>query len=199
MVGYSASCILHIIHTLFVWVETSQLVLYFTVYLELAAMWIINYAILCVRMLSACIQRVVTSQTTYEWQHLIGQRQDSTEYPWWFYIRILNADTKHGVAEATRMADFTVWPSNDNNNRIDFGNSDVEVITTHSKDIWENSDVKIDDALTEWDIMIKSNLYGRQVEAGELKYVPYIYFWIRSTYSLICLCNIRDISRLTQR
>ena len=46
--------------------------------------------------------------------------------------------------------------SRDNNDRIDFGNSDVEVITTHFKDIRENSDVKIDDALTEWD-MIKTN------------------------------------------
>jgi len=35
----------------------------------------------------------------------------------------------------------------------------------------ENSDVKIDDALTEWD-MIKSN-FIRQVEAGQHEYEPY--------------------------
>jgi len=44
---------------------------------------------------------------------------------------------------------LTAWPSPDNNDRIDFGNSDVEVITTHRKDISENSNVKIGDALTE--------------------------------------------------
>ena len=38
---------------------------------------------------------------------------------------------------------------NYNNDRIGFGNSDVEVITTYFKDIPENSDVKIVDALTE--------------------------------------------------
>jgi len=43
--------------------------------------------------------------------------------------------------------------SNDKYYRIDFGNIDVEVITTHFKDIRENSDVKIDDALTEWDMI----------------------------------------------
>ena len=52
--------------------------------------------------------------------------------------------------EATRIADFIAWPSHDDNDRIDFGNSNVGVITTHFKDIRENSDVKIDDALTEY-------------------------------------------------
>jgi len=61
--------------------------------------------------------------------------------------------------EATRIADFTAWPSHDNIDRIDFGKSDIEVITTHFKDLHENSDVKIDDALTEWDT-IKSNFHG---------------------------------------
>jgi len=65
-----------------------------------------------------------------------------------------------------RIADFTTWPSHDNNDRIDLGNSDVEVITTNFMDTPEKSDVKIDDWLmTEWD-MIKSTIYGRQVEAG---------------------------------
>ena len=82
------------------------------------------------------------------------------------------ADTKQRVVEATRIADFTAWSSHNNNDRTDFGNIDAEVITTHFKDIRENSDVKIDDALTEWD-MIKSNFYGRQVEAGQHKYEPY--------------------------
>jgi len=64
--------------------------------------------------------------------------------------------------EATRIADFTAWSSHDNNDAIDFANSNVEVlqVTTHFRDIPENDDVKIDDALTEWD-MIKSNFYGR--------------------------------------
>jgi len=73
--------------------------------------------------------------------------------------------------DASRTADFTAWPSHDNNDRIDFGNSDVDVITTHFMDICENSDVKIDDGLTEWD-MIKSN-FIRQVEAGQHEYKPY--------------------------
>jgi len=60
----------------------------------------------------------------------------------------------------------------DNNDRTDFGNSDVEVITSHFKDICENSDVKIDDALTEWDVM-KSNFDRRQDDAGQHKYEPY--------------------------
>ena len=51
------------------------------------------------------------------------------------------------------------------------GKSDVEVITTHFKEIRENSDVKIDDAMTEWDV-IKSNFYRRQVGAGQRKYEP---------------------------
>jgi len=37
--------------------------------------------------------------------------------------------------------------------------------------------VKIDDALTELDT-IRSNLYGRQVEAGQHKYEPYIINYI---------------------
>jgi len=45
--------------------------------------------------------------------------------------------------------DVTAWPAHDNSDRIDLGNSDVEVITTHFKDIRENNDAKIDDALTE--------------------------------------------------
>ena len=53
------------------------------------------------------------------------------------------------------MADFIAWSSQDNHDRIDFGNSDVEVITSHFKNIGENNDVKIDDALTKWD-MVKS-------------------------------------------
>jgi len=53
----------------------------------------------------------------------------------------------------------------------------VEVITTHFKDICENSDVKIDDTLTEWD-KIKSHFDGRQVEAGQHKYEPYIINYI---------------------
>ena len=65
--------------------------------------------------------------------------------------------TKQEVVEAIRIADCTAWPSHENNDRIDFGFSDVEVITTHFNDVSENSDVKIDDALTEWD-MIKTNL-----------------------------------------
>ena len=44
---------------------------------------------------------------------------------------------------------------------------------TSRKDRCENSDVKIDDALTEWDT-IKLNLYGRQAEAGQHKYEAYI-------------------------
>jgi len=59
--------------------------------------------------------------------------------------------------EATRIADFTAWPLHDNNDRIDFGNSDVEVSTTHFKGIHEHTDVMIDDVLTEWEIM-KFNL-----------------------------------------
>jgi len=77
----------------------------------------------------------------------------------------------------TRIADFTAWPSHDNNNRIDFGDSDVEVITVHFKDIYEDSDVKIDDALTEWDMM-KSNFYERQFEAGQYKYETYSIYYI---------------------
>ena len=50
--------------------------------------------------------------------------------------------------EATITTDCIAWPSHDNNDSIGFGNRDVEVITTHFKDICENSDVKIDDALT---------------------------------------------------
>jgi len=42
---------------------------------------------------------------------------------------------------------------------FDFGNNIVEVIITHFKNIRENSNVKIDDAVIEWDI-IKSNFYG---------------------------------------
>jgi len=49
--------------------------------------------------------------------------------------------------------------------------------TIHFKYICENSDVKIDDVLTEWD-MIKSNMYGRQAEAGQHKYEPYIIKYI---------------------
>ena len=64
---------------------------------------------------------------------------------------------------------FTACSSHDNSDRTDFGNSDVEVITTHFKNICENSDVKIDDALTEWD-MTKSNFHGRHVQAGQHKY-----------------------------
>ena len=64
--------------------------------------------------------------------------------------------------DAITITDFIAWPSYDKNDRIDFGNSDIEVITTHFNDIRENSDVKIDDALTEWD-MTKSNFYGRLV------------------------------------
>jgi len=62
--------------------------------------------------------------------------------------------------EASRIADFIAWPSHDNIDRIDFGNSDVKVITTHFKNI---RDVKIDDALTERDVT-KSNFYRRQVD-----------------------------------
>jgi len=39
--------------------------------------------------------------------------------------------------EATRIVDLTAWPSHDNNERIDFGNNNFEVITTHFKDICE--------------------------------------------------------------
>jgi hypothetical protein len=46
------------------------------------------------------------------------------------------------------------------------GNSDVEVITTHFREIHGNSDVKIDDTLREWD-MLKSNFDRRQVEASQ--------------------------------
>ena len=47
--------------------------------------------------------------------------------------------------EATRIVDFTAWPSHDNTDRIDFGKNYVGVITTYFKDICENSDVKIAD------------------------------------------------------
>ena len=63
--------------------------------------------------------------------------------------------------EATRIADFTAWPSHDNNDRIDFGNSDLEVSTTHFKGTRENTDVKIDDALTEWDMMKSNFMEGK--------------------------------------
>jgi len=58
--------------------------------------------------------------------------------------------------EAKRIADFTAWPSHDNNERNHFGNSYDGIITTHFKNIRENSDVKIHDVLTDWN-MIKSN------------------------------------------
>ena len=58
--------------------------------------------------------------------------------------------------EAAKIETFTAWPSHDNNDRIDFGNSDIEVISNHFKDIRENNDVKIGGALTEWGT-IKSN------------------------------------------
>ena len=35
------------------------------------------------------------------------------------------ADTKHGVVNASRIADSTAWPSHDNNDRIYFGKSNV--------------------------------------------------------------------------
>ena len=62
---------------------------------------------------------------------------------------------------------------------IDFGNNNVEVITTHFKDIRENSDVKIDDALTEWD-MIKSNLNQANTN---INYTIYILL----TFVFVCL------------
>ena len=80
--------------------------------------------------------------------------------------------------DASRNPDLTAWPSHDNNDRIDVGNCDVEVITTHFKDIRENSDVQIEDALTEWD-MIKTNFHGRQVEAGQQKYELYNITYIK--------------------
>ena len=59
------------------------------------------------------------------------------------------------------IANLTDCRSHENNDMIYFRNSDVGVITTQFKDIHENGDVKIDDALTEWD-MIQFNIYGRQ-------------------------------------
>jgi len=41
------------------------------------------------------------------------------------------SETIQGVVEATRIIDLTAWPLHDNNDRIDFGNSDVEFITTY--------------------------------------------------------------------
>ena len=52
---------------------------YFMDQFELAATWIINYAIVYTRMLSECVWRVVTSQTTYEWPHFTGHQ--SLWYP----------------------------------------------------------------------------------------------------------------------
>jgi len=88
-------------------------------------------------------------------------------------FKVKFADNKHGVVEAITIADLTAWPSHDNNDRIDFGDSDAEVITTHFKDIRENDDVKVDDASTEWD-MTKYNFHGRKVQAGQHNYEPYI-------------------------
>ena len=101
-------------------------------------------------------------------------------------------------SQGTKIGYFTVWPSHDNSDSIDLFCSDVgditthlddihenngvKVITTHLMDIHENSDVKIDDALTEWDI-IKYNVYGRKVEAGQYKYEPYIIHYIVVVYS----------------
>jgi len=42
--------------------------------------------------------------------------------------KIRFADTKHGIVEASRMADFTVWPSHDNGDRSDLRYSDINVI-----------------------------------------------------------------------
>ena len=77
--------------------------------------------------------------------------------------------------ETTRIEYFFAW--HDNNDRIDFGNGGGDVIATHFKDMRENSEVGINDASTEWDMM-KSNFYGRQVEAGQHKYEPYIINYI---------------------
>ena len=96
------------------------------------------------------------------------------------------------------------WPSHDNNDRIYFGNSDVEVFTTYFKDIRENSDVKIDDALTECDMMqfifMEGKLKWANINMNHTLLIAFS-FWLiydlaRSTYNLICLCNIKDVSRL---
>jgi len=61
--------------------------------------------------------------------HRILVPQSAVEF---ILSQIVIADTKHGVVETLRIADFTAWPSHDNRfDRFDFGNSDVEVITTH--------------------------------------------------------------------
>ena len=99
--------------------------------------------------------------------------------------------------EVSRIADFTVWPSHDSSGRIDFGNSNVEVITTLLKDICENSDVTIDDALTEWNMM-KYSFYRMQVKAQAnininhtiLFTIIFVYLCIRSTYNPVCLYSI---------
>ena len=93
--------------------------------------------------------------------------------------------------EATRIADFIAWPSHDDNDRIDFGNSNVGVITTHFNDILENSNVKINDTLTDKVKVIffmEGKLKQANINMNHLLLIIFsfiVYLYIRSTYNQV--------------
>ncbi len=73
------------------------------------------------------------------------------------------ADTKEGVVEATRVADFAAWPNHDSSDKTVFGNDHIETIIEHFREVLNSNEVNIDDALAEWN-MLKLNLYRRYKE-----------------------------------
>jgi len=73
--------------------------------------------------------------------------------------------------DASRIGDFIAWPSHDNNDRIELVTAMSRLLQPTSCTYVKKSDVKLDAALTEWD-MIKST-FKRQVEAGQHEYEPH--------------------------